>query len=581
MSDCSGIAALILAAGYSTRLGALKPLLPLGEATVIGEVVQRFRTAGIEDIRVVTGHRAQELAPVLDHLKVKEIFNPDFHQGMLASVRVGVRSLEPGVTAFFLQPVDVPLVKPRTVTGLLHRYRRGEARIIYPCFQGLRGHPPLISLTCVADLPLNWEGGLGAFLSRYDGEALDLEVIDEAVLLDCDTPEDYRRLLSQKSRENLPTGRECKAIWDRHRIPESLRRHGRLVAGLAGILANHLNCAGLGLSVPLAVAGGYLHDLAKGQADHAGVGAGILEDLGYSRVARLVASHKDIQVDEQSITEMELLYLADKFIAGDRLVTLKERFCRALTKFGDQPEALAAINKRLKDAQLIQRRMEEVLGISLEELLKRYERSLPQAAVAGPRRIYLVRHGAVKASGKDKRYLGHLDIPLSAHGCYQAEALRERLRQVPLAAIFCSDLERTTKTAAIIAAPHGLTPKARREFREIALGSWEGLTFDEVRQRFPQEYEARGRDFTRFRPPGGESFLDLAHRVLPAFYEAVGCCDGDLLVVGHAGVNRILLSLALGRTLAAPFEISQDYGCLNLLSYRYFELDVEVINDTL
>jgi molybdenum cofactor cytidylyltransferase len=581
MNTSGGIAALILAAGYSARLGAFKPLLPLGGATIIEEVVQRFRTAGIEDIRVVTGHRAEELTPVLDNLEVREIFNPDFHQGMLASVRAGVRSLEPGVTAFFLQPVDVPLVKPRTVTCLLHRYRRGEARIVYPCFQGLRGHPPLISRTCVADLPLDWEGGFGAFLSRYDGEALDLEVIDEAVLLDCDTPEDYCRLLSQKSREDLPTGMECQAIWDRRRLPESVRRHSRMVAGVAGILANHLNFAGLQLAVPLAVAAGYLHDLAKGQPDHAGVGAGILEDLGYSRVAQLVASHKDIQVDEQSITETEVLYLADKFIAGDRLVTLKERFCRALEKFGDQPEALAAIDKRLKDAQLIQGRMEEALGISLEELLQRYEKSLPQVAVAGPRRIYLVRHGEVETPGKGKRYLGHLDIPLSAAGCSQAGALRERLRGVPLSAVFCSDLKRTVKTAAIIAAPHGLNPEGRREFREIALGSWEGLTFEEVRQRFPQEYEARGRDFTRFRPPGGESFLDLANRVLPAFYEAIGCCDGDIVVVGHAGVNRILLSLALGRSLAAPFEIPQDYGCLNLLRYRDFGLDYETINATL
>ncbi len=73
-------------------------------------------------------------------------------------------------------------------------------------FSGAAGHPPLISRTCVADLPPDWEGGLGAFLSRYDGEAQDLEVIDEAVLLDCDTPEDYRRLLSQKRRKISPPG---------------------------------------------------------------------------------------------------------------------------------------------------------------------------------------------------------------------------------------------------------------------------------------------------------------------------------------------------------------------------------------
>ena len=235
MNPSGGIAALILAAGNSSRLGTFKPLLPLGRTTIIEEAVQRFQATGVDDIRVVTGHRAEELAPALQKLGVKAIFNPDYDQGMLASVRAGVRSLEPGIAAFFLLPVDIPLVKPRTLTDLLQAYRQGGARIIYPCFQGLRGHPPLISAACVADLPPDWEGGLRAYLSRYDHEALDLEVMDEAVLLDCDTPEDYRRLLSYEARQEFPNRQECEALWDRHQLPEQVRRHCRLVAGLAGI----------------------------------------------------------------------------------------------------------------------------------------------------------------------------------------------------------------------------------------------------------------------------------------------------------------------------------------------------------
>ena len=219
MNYSGNIAALILAAGYSSRLGAWKPLQPLGPSTFIEEAVRRFRAAGVEDIRVVTGHRAEELVLVLEQLGVREIFNPDYHQGMFASVGAGVRSLEPGIAAFFLLPVDIPLVKPRTISGLLHAYRQGGVGIIYPRFQGRRGHPPLISTACVADLPPACEGGLRAFLSRYENEALDLEVLDEAVLLDCDTPEDYRRLLVYGSREGIPTSRECEAIWDRYGLP--------------------------------------------------------------------------------------------------------------------------------------------------------------------------------------------------------------------------------------------------------------------------------------------------------------------------------------------------------------------------
>lgn len=207
MTPAGDIAALILAAGYSSRLGAWKPLQPLGPSTFIEEAVRRFRTAAVEDIRVVTGHRAEDLAPVLKKLGVREVFNPDYDQGMFASVRAGVRSLEPGIAAFFLLPVDIPLVSPRNLTGLLQAYRQGGARIVYPRFQGKRGHPPLIASACVAGLPLAWEGGLRAFLSRYENVALDLEVMDEAVLLDCDTPEDYQRLMRYERRENLSATR--------------------------------------------------------------------------------------------------------------------------------------------------------------------------------------------------------------------------------------------------------------------------------------------------------------------------------------------------------------------------------------
>ncbi len=194
MNPDGDIAALILAAGLSSRLGAFKPLLPLGSSTFIEEAVKRFRGAGIGDIWVVTGHRAAELTPVLERLKIRQVFNSDYRQGMSSSVRAGVAGLEPGIAAFFMLPVDIPLVAPDTIKSLLQAYRRGHARIVYPVFRGRRGHPPLISPACVIDLPADYDGGLRAFLSRYHSEALDLEVDDEAILLDCDTPEDYYRL---------------------------------------------------------------------------------------------------------------------------------------------------------------------------------------------------------------------------------------------------------------------------------------------------------------------------------------------------------------------------------------------------
>lgn len=196
LRDAHKIAALVLAAGYSSRMGAFKPLLPLGETTVIEKAVSSFLAAGIQDIRVVVGHRAGEVIPVLDRLGVKSIINDHYSRGMYSSVTTGVRSFEPEVQAFFLLPGDNPLVKPQTILELIQFYLESEAGIIYPCFKGLRGHPPLISARYVKSiLAWNQPGGLRALLSNYAMDALNVEVADQGVLLDMDNPVDYQKVL--------------------------------------------------------------------------------------------------------------------------------------------------------------------------------------------------------------------------------------------------------------------------------------------------------------------------------------------------------------------------------------------------
>ncbi len=136
------------------------------------------------------------------------------------------------------------------------------------------------------------------------------------------------------------------------------------------------------------------------------------------------------------------------------------------------------------------------------------------------------------------------------------------------------------ETAEIVAAPHGLTCIPRRDLREISLGAWEGLTFHQVRQEFPREFRERGLDMAHFRPPGGESFLDCACRVVPALYEILRHAHGEVALLGHAGVNRIILCQALGRSLDDLLGIRQDYGCLNVLRHRDHMLEVELLNVT-
>jgi broad specificity phosphatase PhoE len=164
-----------------------------------------------------------------------------------------------------------------------------------------------------------------------------------------------------------------------------------------------------------------------------------------------------------------------------------------------------------------------------------------------------------------KRYLGHSDPPLGAAGLEQAHGLAERLRPVRFSAAYSSDLQRSLRTAEIIVAGTGLPVQTNVHLREIDAGTWEGLSSEEVKERFPKEYEERERDLIGFRFPGGESYRDLSAEVVPVFQQMLSTAAGDILIVAHKGVNRILLGYCLGLPLEEIFSIPQDYGCVNIL----------------
>lgn len=197
----------------------------------------------------------------------------------------------------------------------------------------------------------------------------------------------------------------------------------------------------------------------------------------------------------------------------------------------------------------------------------------------GRNKICLVRHGEI-AAGFGKRYIGQINLPLSDTGVRQAARLRDGLAGYEFDRIFCSDLARSAATARIISEHHGPEPVAVEGLREINMGLWEGLTFDEVRRFYPGEYEKRGSDIVNYSRHGGESFARCALRVLTALDEILAAASGDILIVGHAGVNRIIISWALGMPMENIFRIAQDYGCLNILAATGTGLRLKVLNHT-
>jgi alpha-ribazole phosphatase len=181
-----------------------------------------------------------------------------------------------------------------------------------------------------------------------------------------------------------------------------------------------------------------------------------------------------------------------------------------------------------------------------------------------PQKIYLLRHGAIKGVDR-KTYIGQIDLPLSPEGIDQAKAWHDFFQNNLPDNIFCSDLKRCLLAAKIIAGPFLDRVCVKKEFREISLGQWEGVLMENIRKNYPLEWALRGNNLKGFRPPGGESFSDLAERVVPAFNQICENTPSDMIIVAHAGVNRVILAKLMGMDLNRIFEIPQDYSTAHLI----------------
>ncbi|MCA1600415.1 MAG: nucleotidyltransferase family protein, partial [Acidobacteria bacterium] len=141
----SSVAAILLAAGRSERMGAFKPLLPFGKTTVIRSCLQSLREAGVEEIVVVLGHRAEELQESLGDLRLHFALNPDATSEMSASIACGLREFPPDARAALIALTDQPAIPPDVIRAIVNKWTLGE-KLVVPEFQGRGGHPVLVDL---------------------------------------------------------------------------------------------------------------------------------------------------------------------------------------------------------------------------------------------------------------------------------------------------------------------------------------------------------------------------------------------------------------------------------------------------
>lgn len=193
--------------------------------------------------------------------------------------------------------------------------------------------------------------------------------------------------------------------------------------------------------------------------------------------------------------------------------------------------------------------------------------------------IYLIRHGKPVMPHGDWHFLGQDDPPLDKTGIEQSTQLGKRLATISFAQVWSSDLVRAVQTAALAAQIAPDAVKTDRAFREVNLGSWEGLDLATVRKDYPTEYTEREKDVAGYRFPGGESFREMQQRILARFSvildeELAAASSGEtgdprqptnLMVVAHKNANRSILCNYMGWPLEKMFAIPQEYCCVNIL----------------
>lgn len=363
--------ALILAAGLSQRMGRLKQLLPLEGRPLLQWVVELYHQVGVRQIVVVTGHRAENLRPAIAELGVLEAINPDFQQGMFSSVLCGLRALPESLDAFFLHPVDLPLVRPLTISWLL-RSLRGPDEVLHPVWQGHAGHPPLIGNDWRQKI-VGWSGenGLAGLWRHQPQGQRKLPVADHFITRDMDQPCDYKNMSAAAPRWEILSREECLELLSQVlKLPERLVAHCRAVARVCITLGQALNDAGAWLDLELVQSAALLHDLARGQSGHARLGAAWLREMGLCALSPLIDSHMELRPSQHGwLSEAELLFLADKLVKGNQVAGLEKRFSAKQEAFADNPKAMAAVKRRSRIAETLAKRFEAFSGQSIARTL--------------------------------------------------------------------------------------------------------------------------------------------------------------------------------------------------------------------
>jgi len=194
------ISAILLAAGESRRMGRPKQLLDWQGKTLLQRALDALIDSDADEIILVLGYEADRIRAGLPALPIRIVINRDYNQGMASSLRQGLLALDPGSAAFLVLLADQPGIGPEIINTIIRRFRQADPKpgIVLPVYRGRRGHPVLIGVQYREEcLRLQGDRGARGLLLNHPGDVLEIEVQEDAILKDIDTPEEYREYAKQ------------------------------------------------------------------------------------------------------------------------------------------------------------------------------------------------------------------------------------------------------------------------------------------------------------------------------------------------------------------------------------------------
>ncbi|MBI4199904.1 MAG: nucleotidyltransferase family protein [Chloroflexi bacterium] len=198
------VSAVLLAAGESTRMGEQKAMLPWDGVTLLEWQVKALLEAGVAQLVVVLGYRAERLRPLVAGAPgVQTVLNLRYRTGKSSSVRAGLRHVDPRAEAILVLAVDQPR-PPYLIRRVLEAHLQGTSLITYPAYKGKGGHPVVFSASLLPEMLRVRESrqGLREVVERHRAEVLRIPMDDPQVAMDLNTRDDYERAVTQRAAGN-------------------------------------------------------------------------------------------------------------------------------------------------------------------------------------------------------------------------------------------------------------------------------------------------------------------------------------------------------------------------------------------